>query len=217
MEEPLDFGFDHYYFYNGAYSCSPLPKTYIRIPVVKDKYKILPKEPGTLLLDHDSKLFTYYQQETHDWNEKIWSLLEHNRCGYHRIVQLERSPDIVRPSFIETIPIQSHDEYLAATACFETFLATHAGSYNHTAIDMALRGSRVINPATMSDIFVGTFVPKYQSDELDMVVVRTMEELEATLSDHRPGLPQLGKATDLDEVVAIMDRDFQAWASDSRL
>lgn len=208
MEEPIqELEFDHYYFYEKKFE-ETSHKTYVKIPVVKSKYDILPKEPGTILLDHDSFLFANAGSPGHDWTQRIWDFFVKNKDKYRSIYQLERGPvDSDRPKFIKTIPMQSHQDYLKTTSRFETFICTHAGSYNHTAVDMAVRGTRVIVPE--SEYF--SFVPRCLVNDLGLKIVFDENDLTKVLDEVPICVPQLEKATDLDDVVALMDSDFKQW------
>lgn len=52
--------------------------------------------------------------------------------------------------------------------------------------------------------------------DLEMILVENEDQLLAVLSDHQPGKPQLDKTTDLDDVVAIIDGDFQKSLNEKR-
>jgi len=51
------------------------------------------------------------------------------------------------PPWVRSIREAIYPSYLAETAPFETFLVTHPGSYEHSIIDMAARGSQVFVPS----------------------------------------------------------------------
>jgi len=211
MEEPkYELGFDHCYFYNQKYLYAK-KGTYIHVPLVKDQYEVVPKEPGSILLDHDCQLFPDHGVSGNDWTEKLWSFFDKNK-QYRPIYQLERGP-VSHPDFIKKIPIQSHRDYLKATAHIETFICTHAGSYNHTAVDMAVRGSKVIVPVVPGTLHK-TFVPECLIKDFNMVLVLNEQQLNVALDNSfvaRRDRPAIDMATDLDEVVSIMDRDFKSW------
>lgn len=193
------YDYDHYWFYDPHFCNSTSNQTFVKIPLVKKYYEVVPKVPKTLLLDHDAKLFSFYGEANKDWNSKIWDLLKKDNCGYQRIAQLGRNADN-HPDFIEIIPKQKHVNYLEATKDFQTYFITHTGSYNHTAVDMAIRGIRTIVPKG--------FVPQGLIKELQMIEVSTDEEILSALKDHKAGTPQLEKATDLQNVVEKIDSYF---------
>lgn len=199
-EKGLDF--DHYFFYDPEFIKQDSNKTFLKVPLVKKYYEVVPKKPKTLLLDHDAKLFPFYKNETKDWNERIWNLLAKDRCGYERIAQLGRS-DTSHPDFVEVIPKQDHAGYIEATKDFQTYFVTHVGSYNHTAVDMAVRGIRTIVPRG--------FVPVGLSSELGMIEVRTDQEILSALKDHSDGIPQIDKSTDFESIVDLIDSHFLSW------
>jgi len=213
MEQGIEApGFDHYYYYDRYFKTkNKAPGTFIKIPLVKKYYgdSFLPKEPGSILLDHDYQQFRDYKHPGWDWNERLWDFFLKHQDRYGQIYQLERG-DVVRPSFIKTIPMKDAQEYLDSTAKFETFISTHAGSYNHTLVDMAVRGSRIIvpwSPLTHQKYIV----PECLISDLDMTVIRDVDELTTALNVKSVCESKLDRATDLDEVVTLMDRDFKSW------
>ena len=84
MEEPkYELGFDHCYFYNQKYLYAK-KGTYIHVPLVKDQYEVVPKEPGSILLDHDCQLSPDHGVSGNDWTEKLWIIIPaHIWAGIH--------------------------------------------------------------------------------------------------------------------------------------
>jgi len=210
MEEPMpNAGFDHCYFYNLDLDCDN--STFIKAPVVKEQYDIFPKEPGSILLDHDAELFQHDKES--DWTERLWDFFGSNP-HYGPVYQLERG-NVKHPDFIKKIPIQSHKDYLNATSRIETFICTWSQSYNHTVVDMAIRGSNVIVPMSDKLGFRKEFVPICLVEDFDMIRVLNEKQLDAALKSIGNGSikskSRLDVATDLDEVVSIMDKDFRSW------
>lgn len=80
---------------------------------------------------------------------------------------------------------------------------------------MAVRGARVVVPCTPENQRY-SFVPSQLAKDLEMILVENEDQLLAVLSDHQPGKPQLDKTTDLDDVVAIIDGDFQKSLNEKR-
>lgn len=195
-------GFDHYWFYDPEFIKSETNQTFVQVPLVKKYYSVVSKKPKTLLLDHDAKTFPFYGNPFKDWNNRLWNILEKDRCGYEKIAQLGRCED-KHPDFIEVIPKQRHQSYIEATKDFETYFVTHIGSYNHTAVDMAVRGIRTIVPKG--------FVPIGVSDYFNMIQVSNDEEIIKALKSHGPGVEQLDKATNFDDIVLKIDRYFSAF------
>lgn len=178
--------------------------SFINVPVVKEYYDVDSKEPGSILLDHDGERFPWYGDSDLDWNEKIWDFFSKNRDKYPNVWQLERG-NVKRPDFIKTVSFTNHQDYLKNTSRFEKFVCTHYGSYNHTAVDMAVRGTKVIVP----HVAQRDFVPFGVSSELSMITIYDLEELDVALQQPFRFEPKLDRATDLDEIVAKMDCDFQ--------
>lgn len=203
MEEAINLGFDYYYYYG----CNPckMPGKYIKAPVSKKLLNYEDKIPNSVLLDHDVSLFPCYNSPIYDWNNFFWEYFTRNKNKFGRIAQLGRGP-VERPDFIEVIPVADSESYLKATVNFETFICTHAGSYNHTALDMALRGTRVVAPySTLS------FVPQCTVNDFNMYTMKNSQDLDAIFSKPFINNDQIYKATDLDEIVQIMDKDFVDW------
>ncbi len=199
MEVPLPIEADHYFFYDGRAHGRTDRSTMINAPVVQGYYRAAAKTPGSILLDHDSKC----PEAHYNWNQIIWAELAKHRDQLPDIHQLARwgTP---HPDFISLLPVLPHLEYLEQTAEFETFVCTHAGSYNHTVVDMAARGMRVIVPRTIT-----TFVPPSLVDLFDMVVCDDVESIveECLLPARQPDW-KMDRTTDLDEVVRMMDAKF---------
>lgn len=128
--------------------------------------------------------------------------------GRFDFYQLDRFPEDsqVRPSWIVPLPMMPYPEYLAKTADMGTFVMTHPGSYNHTVIDMAARGIRVIAVAGCASA--------YLARPLNLLEVGGPEEIRTSLEnlDKLPKFgPQLMATTDMDEVVRIMHEQFCQW------
>lgn len=202
-QETKGYSFDRYYYYDSQFS----GHSFVRIPLVKKYYECLLKDPGSILLDHDGRDFPWNGNPHMDWNERIWAFFEKNQARYPNVWQLERGK-VKRPSFIKTIKLTDHCEYLKATARFERFVCTHSGSYNHTAADMAVRGTHMLVPF-MAEASQRTFVPASLLHDLSMSIYKNEEELDTLLQTPFEFRPKLDRATDLNDIVARMDSDFQ--------
>jgi len=208
MEHPLPFHCDHYFYYDaGEHPDFPASqKTFIPIPIIKNSYPVRCKRAGSILLDHDFEFFPQHNHPDHDWNLQFWEIIDQRRSEFTDLFQLARGPASQRPDGIQVIPLMSQADYLEATSQFETFICTHAGSYNHTALDMAIRGTRVLVPATS----IGPFVPQPIVESLGMSVHTSPEDLLTHALDRSWSTePQLDKATDLDVVVERIDDHFR--------
>lgn len=178
-------------------------------PIVRSLLPNLPKEPNSILLDHDVVEFSIYRKEYMDWNEDIWKWLEPLKDS-HTIYQLQRHPRDATPDYIHKIPLGTPEDYLAATARMETFIVTHNSSYNHTAVEMIARGSRTLVPRNpwcplLPNILVNMFrLPQFRDGE------ELLQEL-AKPVDRQEWDEQINKCIDMDAVVACMDHTFQTW------
>ena len=132
--------------------------THIGIPSLKSLLAatIRPKHPGSVLLDH---AWLPYAGTDFNWCPRLRQWL-HDRMA----AQLIRSPDsyaaqrcaqLLRsgctseehlPPGWQAIAETGYPQYLEATAHFQNFIVTHPGSYEHSIIDMAARGIRVLVP-----------------------------------------------------------------------
>ncbi|MES2789455.1 MAG: hypothetical protein V4719_07525 [Planctomycetota bacterium] len=209
MEVPCNIGCDHYFYYDGrSYpQIAPEKLTMISAPVVRSYYRDVPKLPGSILLDHDVSFLPLHDNLEYDWNRLIWSELARRRDDFSEVYQLERGDPGEHPEFIKIVPLSNHQDYLARTAGFETFICTHAGSYNHTVVDMVARGTRVVVPATLR----GPFVPPSLTELFGMKIYNDVHSLLAECFEPaNKAVAPLAKTTDLDTIVQMIDAKFRA-------
>ena len=174
--------------------------TFLKSPLLNAEHTPLPcltgllakhiqsKEPGSVLLDH---VWLPIVGTPMDWCPRIRQWLD----GYataqltkpeqayagHRCAQLCRGgceAEEQLPFGWRGIPEMSYPSYLAATATFENFIVTHPGSYEHSIIDMAARGIRVLVPQTDGV----PFVPKELVDSLHLATFADQAELSNILA-----------------------------------
>lgn len=197
MENPMPFGLYNFY-YNQQPSTSDFDYL-IPPPVIQRLYNVVPKRPGSILLDHDVEWLHWTGHRSMDWNAQIWDALHGCGSDFPDIYQLARGEAAGRPDFVKVIPVSRMEDYLKATEEFETFVSTHMGSFNHTAVDMAIRGTRVLVPKTIS----GSFVPQPLVDRFQMQQCNTIDELMQTMKQPPAtvGESQVCKTIDLDDVV----------------
>lgn len=110
------------------------------------------KLPRSILLDHAWGWEPGYDNFDGDppnlWIKRFYEWFK----DYDGIVGQMESPinekmsNIVIPDWIKKVPNSFYEEYLKCTASFENFVMTHPGSYEHSIIDMAARGIRVLVP-----------------------------------------------------------------------
>lgn len=180
-------------------------------PYIAGLTRVVEKTPRSLLLDHDYPRGGW----PGNWDEfvakgeghckEIYEILEplHSRF---EVFQLERFPQVRqhKPRWLKLIPQTYFPDYLRMTERIETFIPTHPGSFNHTVVDMATRGSRILA------------VTGYLSHELatnvGATVVGSWLDLRRLLLgyDRLPAVhPKLGSCTSMDRVVRIMDAEFR--------
>lgn len=179
------------------------PVTVIPVPLRKQGYEVLPKTRGSILLDHSADGFFMANDPQYDWTRLLWRAVTEHKL---QVSQLGRfyAPDC--PTSIPVLPVLPHQNYLNQTALFETFVTTHVNSYNHTAVDMAVRGSRVLVPVTEA----GSFVPLDLVRRFGMVLCQSVDEVVARLQEPVTNLTaKLDIATDLSTAIKIMDHTMQ--------
>ena len=91
-----------------------------------------PADGSGILLDHP------WPTKDAGWTQRLYDALR-PLARTTRIAQMERGRGLI-PEWIERVPIQRYEDYLAATADFGYFVMTHHGSYNAALVDMAARG-----------------------------------------------------------------------------
>lgn len=173
--------------------------TQIPLPIARDLMTIEPKIPGTILLDHR---WPDPLPAGRDWSDRLWNFFAEHTGRY--VAALDRC-DSPLPEFIQRIPCQRYEDYLAATARFERFIVTHHGSYNHSAVDMGLRGTQVIVPETPD----GPFIPSGNIGLLNAAVIHSSADLLAVLGKPVEAGSLLHRSTDLKTVAEMIVRDSE--------
>lgn len=152
------------------------------------------KEVGTILLDHP------WQERgvQTDISPFLWNWLLPGHC----LAQLARTGHEAGscPCTVWRIPETNYLDYLEATKSFETFILTHPGSYEHSIIDMAARGIRVLVPARDGRPFCHPSI----ADDLQLPTFSCRDELMELLASPRP-LPASDRFTDMPQVAAAID------------
>jgi hypothetical protein len=110
----------------------------IPAPFYAELMPVVSKIPKTVLLDHD-------WGGKWDWTADILKTLA-PLTGKFDISRIDGTGKIANPPGIKRLPHHNFHGYIKATESVETFIVTHAGSYNATVIDMLSRGTRVLSP-----------------------------------------------------------------------
>jgi glycosyltransferase involved in cell wall biosynthesis len=192
-------GVDHNFTY-----LAPRDKTFtdqIPFPAIRslldESTRGVKKWPGSILIDHPWKVGAC-------WNERLWEWLEPLKKS--RIVGQLRRPEHEKemlPSWIQSIPLSNYPDYLKSTAPYENFILTHLGSYEHSVIDMAARGIRVLVPVNKNG---ATFAPREVVSGLKLSTFSSKEELMALLAQPvKNNGWRADLCTDMPEVVARID------------
>jgi hypothetical protein len=168
------------------------------------------KRPGTILLDHAWGPYLKMRSSA-DWSSRIqeWLLRDDGPAAATGMVyQLDRAGQGgERHNSITPIPEASYRAYLQMTERMETFIVTHRGSYEHSVIDMAARGTRVLVPESDG----APFIPRELVARLGLETFKNRGDLENLLAHPKPPDPQtvLRHCTDMPQVVSIIDRTIQ--------
>ncbi|MFA5767541.1 MAG: hypothetical protein WC919_06480 [Candidatus Paceibacterota bacterium] len=158
------------------------------------------KKPGNILLDHIWPSYCGTNKELsprlYDWLEPYknrFSISQLRRCG---CAASENFPKWIIP--IEEKP---YTDYLDATSYFETYILTHPGSYEHSVIDMAYRGTRVLVPVVDGH----PFIHKSTIERLNLSTFSTQFELTALLERPVRIADKRQSFSDMSKVVSSID------------
>jgi hypothetical protein len=159
------------------------------------------KVPGSILLDH---AWLLDKNTDRDWCGRLYEWLEPlNDSGRH-IAQMQRGGHEVAERFtpwVKILPETGYPQYLAQSATYETFILTHPGSYEHSIIDMAARGIRVLVPMMEGKPFCNPTIV----EGLGLRTFSNREELLGLLFSPATPPPPRECFTDMPEIVAKID------------
>ncbi|MFA5766398.1 MAG: hypothetical protein WC919_00555 [Candidatus Paceibacterota bacterium] len=158
------------------------------------------KSKSTILLDH---VWPPYCGTNKEWSLQLYNWL--TPCKHRfSISQLRRCGCATSenfPRWVMPIAEKSYTDYLDATSHFETYILTHPGSYEHSVIDMAYRGTRVLVPV-MDD---RPFIPKSTIERLNLSTFSTKFELMALLERPVRVADKRQSFSDMSRVVSSID------------
>lgn len=182
------------------------------------------KLPGSVLLDHAWGWIPGYDNFEGDppnlWLNRFYDWLKDydGAVGQMESPVNEKMSNIVIPDWVQKIPNSFYPEYLKLTAPFENFVMTHPGSYEHSIIDMAARGIRVLVPTpTMPHYHVDgwaiqrggePFAPLDTIDRLNLQTFSSKEDLLSILKTPVKGVDG-SKFTSMAKAVSIIDTHCQ--------
>jgi hypothetical protein len=176
----------------------------ITLPIIRELLEPtahIAKKPGSVLLDHpwiENGVQTDWTPRLHDW---LRTRMQNTPVAQLRRERCEKEPP---PEWIRSIAESGYPTYLALTADYETFIVTHPGSYEHSIVDMAARGIRVLVPTANGRPFCNQSI----IDDLGLRTFTTEAEL-CDLLDHLPPPPSQEKITDMGAIVAKLDQYFR--------
>jgi hypothetical protein len=173
----------------------------IRLPCLRsllDAHNSVEKFAGSILLDHgwiEKGKVTDWLPRLYEWlaplKDRTIAQLRHPLCE-----------SVPLPPWVHSIPQANYPTYLAQTATYETFIMTHPGSYEHSIIDMAARGIRVLVPFGDGRPFCNPSI----IEDLGLETFSTGEELLSLLSVPVPHVPvSPDRFNDMPQVVAQID------------
>jgi hypothetical protein len=176
-------------------NCELVPCPYMRDIIEAHN---APKIPGSVLLDH---LWPSTIGTDRDWTPRLYSWL----YGREHVAQLLRpgaDENHVYPPWIKQIPLCGYEEYLEATAPYETFILTHPESYECSIIDMRARGTRVLVPSHNNEI---QMLNPFHVFRLGCQLYETKEHVDLHLSSLLPPTPPPDMFTDMPDAFDQID------------
>ena len=111
--------------------------------------------------------------------------------------------------YIKPIMMGNYQEYMERTAQIETFIQCHRGSYEHSVIDMAARGIRVLIPDHPE---WGIYVNEHLVKHLSLPTFKNYKELVHLIKVPETKLfwdSKINDMTEMKDCVAIIDKHFQ--------
>jgi len=214
------------------YSFTFLPSSGEQIPlpalcgVLRASMEGVEKLPKSVLLDHHWSWTGGYALNGSNpnlWCARLYEWLEPLKdsivVGQMESLNHERISGIPIPSWVRRVPNAFYPEYLRTTAPFENFVMTHPGTYEHSTVDMAARGIRVLVPSpTVThrhrdgwEVISGghTFAPIDTVNRLGLPTFSSREQLLSLLNTPFDGSKWAGLCTDAPEIVARIDAHCQ--------
>jgi len=174
----------------------------LRFPCSKEVLKkyTVPKTRKSILLDHAWQPRLGTESE---WTNRLIDWVEplKDECKIAKLVS-STEKDFVYPDWLETIKPTTYFDFLDKTRQFETFIITHMGSYNHSIVDMAGRGMRLLAPHgfTHDDVVDSLGINLFGG------IDSLMAELDKPIGE---GVSrQIDKMTDAGDLVAKMNAIF---------
>lgn len=165
------------------------PDIHIPFPYI-ERYMInKQKEKNTILLDGQEENTVCMLKEITDWLSPL--------ANTYKIYQLGGTP---LAEYVEVIPKSNYKKYMENTAKMEFFIQTHKGSYEHSIIDMAGRGIKVLVYPNLvaEEIITGLELPIYRNQE---ELIKLIENIEVK--------DVLNKMTPMEEIVNLLDERFK--------
>ena len=117
-------------------------QTFIPAPVLLAEMNTQPKVRGRVLIDHD---WPNAEKKGLGSMAPAYKALEpyRDQLDFCQMIRPPCRADEL-PSWVRPIPLMPYKHYLQATSEVETFVMPLKGSYNHSAVDFLVRGTRVI-------------------------------------------------------------------------
>lgn len=177
---------------------------HIILPYIKKFMNNIPKTPKTILIDD------CYENELDMSNQIIEWIHPLIKEGY-KIYQLVENESKLKTGIIPLLK-SNYQQYMADTAKIETFIQTHPGSYEHSVIDMAGRGTRVFIPNIDKILKRGFYIPLEIIEDLELPTFKNKDDLISLIQEPVDSIfwnSRIHEMTEMKLIVNIIDNYFQ--------
>jgi hypothetical protein len=174
--------------YTVGYLKDKKPKLYIPFPYPERYMQNIEKEK-TILLDGQGQGGRCVLKEITEWLEPLKE---------YKIYQLGGTP---LADYVELIETTNYKDYMEKTKRMKFFIQTHAGSYEHSVVDMMGRGIEVL-------MFKPSLIPQEMTNDLELRTYTNQKELLELISNPRE-IEVKDKMTPFSEITKILDKKFQ--------
>lgn len=192
---------DHVFTYRADEAArNPARTTYVRMPAPLELLvRTQPPQHQRIMLDHDWPVPEHHLSYM-PWLYECCAPLVQRGYSFAQLGQREPSNP---PLWLEIVPPLTYAAYVAALSKAGTFVVTHSGSYNHSIVDAACLGLRVLarRGAVCADLVRNANVLEFD-DGADFMRL---------LQDHRPPPDIRARCTEFRDVVRMMDMEFKCY------
>ncbi len=176
--------------YTVGYLKNMNPDLYIPFPYPERYMQDIEKEKA-ILLDGQGKGSRCILKEVTEWLEPLKE---------YKIYQLGGTP---LADYVELIETTNYKDYMEKTKRMKFFIQTHAGSYEHSVVDMMGRGIEVL-------MFEPSLIPREMTNDLELRTYTNQEELLNLIKNPRK-VDVKHKMTPMKEVTQMLHKRFLEW------